>query len=204
MDFGFEELESLGKLPHEDLKVFLTCTRHIFPTEAKFMAWVRSGLRQGLWNKHPVKMETLKEQRRKIKNPNPNPRKGAELVWGFDCACCGESFKQTDVEVDHKSGENSLKNIDDLVTFFKKLVFVTPQDLQILCKGCHSIKTYSERYGVSLVTAEATKKAIEVLKTDKYKKELTRLGVTKLIPKNKAREILVNLYEQEITEGDKI
>ena len=200
MDFGIEEVESLAKLPHEDLKLFLNCTRHIFPTEAKFMAWVRSGLRQGLWNKHPVKMELLNSQRRKIKNPNPNPRKGAELVWGYECACCGNDYRQADVEVDHMVGEFSLKTIDDLVNFFKKLVFVTPADLQIVCKTCHGIKTYSERYGVSMVEAEATKMALETLKENKHNEELKRMGVTKPYPKTKAREVLVNLYMQEIEE----
>lgn len=198
MDFGFEETVKLAGMPHEDLKTFLSCTRHIFPTEAKFFAWVRSGLRQGIWNKHPTKMEVLNEQRRKIKNPRPNPRKGAELVWGYSCNRCGGDFRSADVEVDHMVGENTLKNLDDLVAFFKKLVLVTPADLQILCKGCHGIKTYAERYGVSEVTAEASKLAIEAMKTDKYKHELVRLGVTKLLTKAKAREVLVNLYEQEI------
>lgn len=199
MDFDIEDVEEIAKLPHEDLKTFLTCTSHIFPTEAKFMAWVRSGLRQGLWNKHPVKMELLTSQRRRIKNPRPNPRKGAELVWGFTCNCCGNDFTQTNVEVDHMVGEFSLKTIDDLVNFFKKLVFVTPQDLQILCKGCHGIKTYAERYGVSLIEAEATKMTLETLKNNPVA-ELKRLGVTKPLTKVKAREVLINLYMQEIEE----
>lgn len=203
MDFDIEEVD-WKKLPHEDLKTFLACTRHIFPTEAKFMSWVRSGLRQGLWNRHPVKIELLTSQRRKIKNPRPNPRKGNELVWGYECGICHKEVKQGEQEVDHKSGENSLKTIDDLVAFFKKLTFVTPQDLQIVCKDCHAIKTHAERYGMTLVRAEADKKALATLKANKHGEELKRLGVTKLYPKTKAREILVNLYEQEIKSGEEV
>lgn len=202
MDFEIDGVLGGKVTDKNDLEGFLACTKHIFPTEAKFMAWVRSGIRQGLWNKHPVKMELLNSKRRRIKNPNPNPRKGAETVWGLECNSCGGEFKQIDCEVDHMIGEFSLKSVDDLVEFFKGIALVTPQDLQILCKGCHGIKTYSERYGVSLVVAEATKMTIEALKTKKYLTELTRLGVTKVLTKTKAREVLINLYAQEI-EGEK-
>jgi len=197
MDFGIEDVSVSLKDPHKDLKQFLTCTRHIFKTEAEFMAWVRSGIRQGLWNRHPVKMEILNSQRRKIKNPNPKPRKGAELVWGYDCAICGGQFQPKNCEVDHKVGESSLKTIDDLVDFFKKLTFVTPDDLQIVCKDCHGIKTYSERYGVSFARARAKKRAKAAIKEGNYQEELERFGVTKLIPKTKAENFLVEFYEQE-------
>lgn len=200
MDFGIDEekIVELGKLPHEDLKTFLTCTKNIFKTESEFFTWVRSGLRTGLWMKHPVKMEMLMSARRKIKNPRPNPRKGAELVWGYDCSCCGGEFVRANVEVDHKSGELKLTSIDDLVTFFKRLALVTPSDLQILCKECHGIKTYAERYGVSEIRAKAIKMAIAAVKDGTYQAELKRLGVNKLIPKSKARALLENLYEKEL------
>ena len=200
MDFGFVE-EKKPSTQDEDLKLFLANTSQFYKSQADFMSVVRSGIRQGLWNKHRVKMELKKTTRRKIKNPRPNPRKGAEFVWGCECNICHGEFRESDCEVDHLVGESSLKDLDDLVAFFKKIVLVTPQDLQIVCKECHGIKTYSERYGMSFEKARATKKAIEVMKTDKYKKELVRLGITKPIPKKDVREVLVNLYVQEYEEG---
>lgn len=206
MDLGIEEKETkskvkltdFSKVSDADLKQFLICTKHVFKTESAFFTWVRSGLRQGLWMKHPIKMEMLNSQRRKIKNPRPNPRKGAELVWGYDCAVCGGQFTAPNVEVDHKVGEHSLKSIEDVVTFFKKLMLVTPSDLQIICKGCHGIKTYAERYGVTEVRAKAIKKAIATIKEGRHQEELERLGVRKLVPKTKARGMLEDLYEKEI------
>lgn len=205
MDFGIEETEQdipkdFSKMSDVELKQFLTCTRHVFKNEVAFFTWVRSGLRQGLWMKHPIKMEMLKSHRRKIPNPRPNPRKGAELVWGFDCACCGGQFTASNVEVDHKVGEHSLKTIEDLVTFFKKIMLVTPSDLQILCKGCHGVKTYAERYGVTETRAKAIKKAIATIKEGNHQEELQRLGVLKLVTKAKARPLLEDLYEREILE----
>lgn len=204
MDFGIEEdSEEVYKPCYEDddLKRFLANTSQFYKSKAAFFADVRSGIRQGLWNKHKVKLEVKKTLRRKIKNPNPNPRKGAEFVWGCECNICHGEFRENECEVDHIVGEASLKDMDDLVMFFKKIVMVTPQDLQIVCKQCHAIKTYSERYGVSFNEAKATKAAKAAVDNNTYQSELTRLGVTKLIPKGKAREILANLYLQEIEKG---
>jgi len=206
MNFDEDEVEittipkSQAVIDKEDLEAFLTCTKHVFPTKAKFMSFVRSGVRQGIWNKHPLKMELLKSRRRRIKNPRPNPRKGAETVWGFECNICKGEFTQANCEVDHIKGEASLRDIDDIVKFFKDIILVTPSDLQIVCKHCHGIKTYAERYNVSMERSEAIKMAIATLKTDDWKKELKRLGVTKMPTKTAARGILENLYEQEITE----
>lgn len=186
-----------SKVSDNDLKQFLICTKHVFKSESAFFTWVRSGLRQGLWMKHPIKMEMLNSQRRKIKNPRPNPRRGSELVWGYDCACCGGQFTAPNIEVDHIVGEHSLKSIEDVVTFFKKIMLVTPSDLQIICKGCHGIKTYAERYGVTEAKAKAIKKAIAAVKDGTYKDELVRLGVNRLIPKSKAKDTLADLYERE-------
>ncbi|AZF88478.1 hypothetical protein TAC_0090 [Acinetobacter phage TAC1] len=205
MDFGIVQEETKGKsidfskVSDKDLKQFLTCTKHVFKSESAFFTWVRSGLRQGLWMKHPIKMEMLNSQRYKIKNPRPNPRKGSELVWGYDCACCGGQFTAPNVEVDHIVGEHSLKTIEDVVTFFKKIMLVTPSDLQIVCKECHAIKTYAERYGVSEKKARAIKKAIAAVKDGIHQEELERLGVKKLVPKTKARDMLADLYEREDT-----
>lgn len=201
MDFGIDAdliQENVKNGQYEDLKLFLSCTSLFFPTESKFFAWVRSGLRQGIWNKHPIKLDMLKTQRRKIKNPRPNPRKGSELVWGYDCSLCDGQFTAPNVEVDHKVGEMKLTSIDDLVSYFKSLVMVTPQDLQIVCKECHGIKTYAERYGVSELQAKATKMAIKAIKDGTADDELVRLGVNKRILRSKVKDLLASLYEKEL------
>lgn len=199
MDFGIDEvIDKARDMPNEDLKLFLACTSRFFPTESKFFAWVRGGLRQGIWNKHPIKLDMLKTQRRKIKNPRPNPRKGSELVWGYDCAICEGQFTAMQVEVDHMVGENKLTSIDDLVTFFKRLVLVTPQDLQIVCKECHGIKTYAERYGVSETEAKAVKMAIKAVKDGTADDELSRLGVIKKVLRKDVKDTLTKLYIKEL------
>lgn len=197
MDFGIVEKEMVDDADM-DLKTFLSCTKHTFSNEAKFFTYVRSGLRQGLWNKNPIKLDMLKTQRRKIKNPRPNPRKGSELVWGYDCALCNGQFTAMNVEVDHKVGELKLTSIDDLVLYFKRLVMVTPQDLQIVCKECHGIKTYAERYGVTELQAKAVKMAIKAVKDGTADDELVRLGVNKKVLRSKVRDLLASLYEKEL------
>lgn len=201
MNFGFDEVEEETSDERKKLTRFLEATRHIYPTEAKFMSWLRSSFRQGFWMKHPVKMELLKTARLRIVNPRPNPRKGAETIWGYECNICKGHFKTEDVEVDHKTGEFEFKKLEDLNSYVAKLVFITPDDLQVLCKGCHKIKTYSERYGVSWNEAVAMKKAIASVNDGTYKAELVRLGMKKPVIKTKAKEVLSHLYLAEMEEN---
>lgn len=208
VDFGFEEEESVVSGDF-DLELFLRNTKQHWSNEAKFRSWVRSGLRQAFWNEHPVKMEFLELHKMKIKNPDPNPRKGAELIWGYECNICGCQMRRTprkgekkQFEVDHKTGENSFKGLEDLVQYFKKMVFVTSADLQILCKRCHGIKTYTERYGVSWNRAKAIKKAKDMMLCGDYVSELNKFGYTGKFTKVKSEEILVEVYEKQLNGGD--
>lgn len=209
VDFGIEDDAPEVKPKDFDLQFFLKNTNQHFRTEAEFRTWVRSGLRSAFWNDHPVKMEFLKLNKVKIPNPSPNPRKGAELIWGYECNICGcqmratpTKYEKKQYEVDHMVGENSLKSLDDFVDYFKNLVFVTSQDLQILCKPCHGIKTYMERYNVTWNKAAATKRAKQAMKDLTYKSELAKFGYTETMTKVDSEKALILLYEQELNGGD--
>lgn len=136
----------------------------IWSTEAKFMAWLRGGIRLGLWNKHPLKIEHIKANRFKIANGFTKDGKPKAPVWGATCALCNETYKIKDIEVDHKEGGHSLKTIDDVMFFIKKIVFITDDDLQLVCKGCHKAKSYSEKEGISFEDALLEKRVIALCK----------------------------------------
>lgn len=140
---------------------------HIWSSESAYMSWLRGGLRRYLWSKNPVKLEFIKQNR--IKIPNPNPRGKVKEVWGGVCALTGNIFPIGDMEVDHKEGNHSLKTLDDLVPFVKGIVMITLDDLQLVSKKAHKIKSYAEKQGISFEEAKIEKEVIEIIKQKKDK-----------------------------------
>jgi len=140
---------------------------HIWSSESVYMSWLRGGLRRYLWSKNPVKLEFIKQNR--IKIPNPNPKGKVKEVWGGVCALTGKTHVIGDMEVDHISGNHSLKTLDDLVPFVKGIVMVTLEDLQLVSKEAHKIKSYAEKQGISFEEAKIEKEVIELIKQKKDK-----------------------------------
>lgn len=128
---------------------------HIWNTKAKFMAWVRGGIRRGIWNRSPIKLEVIKNKRKRIINP-----KTGNEIWGGACYICGEDFPQKDLQVDHVKGEHSLKEIEDIQSFVEAMTCLSEDDLDLVCKPCHKIKTESERKGITFEEARIEKQVI--------------------------------------------
>lgn len=135
-------------------------------TEAAFLSFIRGGIRRHLWAKNPIKLEFLKEARKMITNPNVRLRKGRPKVWGGVCEMCNKEHILKNMEVDHKTGEHSLRSTEDIQKFVEGIVFVRKEDLALLCKPCHKAKTYSERSGMSLEDARIEKQCIAIQKGD--------------------------------------
>lgn len=136
----------------------------IWKTEAAYLSWIRGGIRRYLWSKNPVKLEFVKSARKMITNPNVKLRKGRPKVWGGVCELCGCEHPLKNMEVDHKTGEHSLKKVSDIQKFVEGIVFVRKEDLAFLCKPCHKIKTNAERKGLSHEDSAIDKAAIIICK----------------------------------------
>lgn len=157
--------------------------KNIWPTEAKFMSWVRGGIRAGLWKKHPVKLEFLKKHTIMMVNTNPRSMKRFPLVKGGRCALCGALHSMKDIEVDHLTGNHSLRSMDDLRAFIEAMIMVRFEDLQLVCKSCHKIKSHAEKQGISFEEARQEKLAILLIKE---KKEVAWLKERDIIPASSA------------------
>lgn len=129
----------------------------IWKSQSAWFAFLRGVLRSG-WKNFPVKNKFLKKVRKRI--PNPSPRGRHKTIWGGTCEMCKNDFPSKDMQVDHKIGAGSLNDWDDLEDFTRRLFDVTEDDLQYLCKPCHSIKSYSERYNVTMEEARKRKDQI--------------------------------------------
>lgn len=143
-------------------------------TEKSLCTAIRSAVRK-TWMRHPTKLAYLYEHTYPDMNPDTRTK------WLCDCEMCGKAFKLADIEVNHKKGENSLLSFDDMAPFAKSILGVGFEDIEVLCKDCHAILTYSERYGVSLDEARKKKVVIQKLKQKvaTQKKELLAYGFKK-------------------------
>ena len=105
-------------------------------TEAAYWGAIRSHLRRGFRYWKPI-MKTKLAARRPYEGPNKRQK------WESQCAHCKEWFKDKDTQVDHIIPVGSLKCPGDLVGFLERLT--CEEGFQVLCTGCHQIKTNEER-----------------------------------------------------------
>lgn len=117
-----------------------------------------------------------------VTNTNPRSMKRYPKVRKVRCAICGDEFGKADTELDHIDSEVKMTEVSQANDFIRTIFFTSPDKLQIVCKdkkkkinkknvlvsfGCHGIKTYSERYGVSFEEALLAKHIIHICKDDK-------------------------------------
>jgi len=155
---------------------------NIWPTKSSFMSFLRGGIRRALWNRSPIKLEFIRKNRRKIKNPNPKGK--VKEVWGGECALCGLDFPSNQLNVDHKQGHNTLREISDIQVFMESVVLVQESDLQFACLKCHKIKNLQERTGVDFESARITKEVIAIMSSKLDKEWLKERNI---IPKSNAK-----------------
>lgn len=106
-------------------------------SEAKFFSFIRSALRAA-WSRWPPKYQLLAKAKRKYEGPNKR------LKWEFQCNECKLYYPQKEISVDHINPAGTLRSFEDIGSFCERL-FVGEDKLQVLCSGCHNIKTAQER-----------------------------------------------------------
>lgn len=187
------------------LSKLLEENKDVWKTESELYAWIRGGIRLGLWNKSPIKIKYINKHR--IRIPNPNPRGRVAEVWGGECNVCKKLFVQSEVQVDHREGGNySIKSVSDIQEFVESVSLVLESELQLVCKPCHSVLSYAAKQGVSFEKARAIKLAIQYEKDGQVEYVLQQAFGLKIDqqPKTKAnrRKLLEEkLYEQSQSES---
>lgn len=149
---------------------------HIWKSESAFMSFLRGGIRKALWNRYPIKLELMRQKRKRITNPNPKGK--LKEVWGGECYLCGNDFVQKELQVDHIKGNHSLKTIDDVQSFIEGMLYIDSDDIALVCKSCHKAKSHAERKGISYKEALLEKQAIGM------EKELTTKQIKELLTKH--------------------
>lgn len=171
------------------------------PIEKQVISVVRSAIRQA-WMKSDVKLAFM------YSKTIPDMDDSTRTKWLYECEICHKMFKETEIEVDHKNGHHTFTKIEEFESYFKNILMVHADELQILCKdnkktgytGCHSIKSLSESHGISFEEAKATKKAIAFEKENSTKNIvafISQLGYNVPSNKDKRREMLVEHFKKE-------
>ena len=149
-------------------------------SDKEVLSSVRTMIRS-MWGDSVFKQVFLKRNSELVVNENPRSKKRYPKVLKYRCAICGELFGSAEIELDHIESENALTSYEHINAFMTNIVLTSPDKLQVLCKdkkskklgvtrfGCHSIKTFSERYGVDFDTARAEKEALQLIKQKKDK-----------------------------------
>lgn len=131
-----------------------------------FFTYLRGCLRKA-WSNNPIKHNLIKKVRKQIDNPNPNGKK--KTVFGFTCELCHNDFVLSQGQVDHKVAAGSLRKTEDIQGFVERLLYVTEDDLRLICKGCNSALAYADKQGVTFAQALIDKEIIAIMnaKTDR-------------------------------------
>ena len=178
-------------------------------SDKEVLSSVRTMIRS-MWSDGVFKLEFLKRNSVLIPNTNTRSMKRFPMVRRYKCAICGEMFGSTEVELDHIESENTLTSYEHINDFMTNIVLTSPDKLQVLCKdkkskklgvtrfGCHSTKTYSERYNVSFEEAKAEKEAKRLVdkKLDKqflidHNVKAENIGSTQLKRRKQIVELLL-------------
>lgn len=109
-------------------------------TQGRINGFITSVLRSGM-RRWPPKYAALKNAFAGKKLNTKSGRVGQH----YRCAACRTDFPSKDVEVDHiEPVVDPKKGFEGWDTFIARL-YVTEEELQVLCKKCHKKKTATEK-----------------------------------------------------------
>lgn len=162
--------------------------------QTAFYTYIRGCLRKA-WVRHPVKLNKIKSCRIRVtkKMKNGNERE----VWGCECEICHKVGAMSDYQVDHIIPAGSLNNSEDIASFVKNLLYVTENDLRILCKDCHGVITLAEKQGLTFEEAKCTKEAIRLANAKQDTKWLKSKGIVPGSNAKKRREQIIQQLRKE-------
>jgi len=101
-------------------------------------------------------------------------------------------------QVDHITPAGSLQKTEDIQGFVERLLYVTEDDLRLVCKNCNSALALADKQGISFRSAQVEKLAIDLCKKKLDKEWLSSQGITPA-GNEKARrtQIVQKLMEEE-------
>ncbi len=168
-------------LQMDKIDLMLTQYPDVWKTRSAVFTWIKGIIRRG-WNTAPQKLILIKKLRKQI--PNPNPKGKKPTVWGAECQICNQLHVLSNMQVDHKDGETAkLTELQNIQSCTEKLLCVLEEDLRLICKGCHSTHSLSQRLHITFEAAKLEQRVIEFkkLKATDQTIALAAQGITSTI-----------------------
>lgn len=107
-------------------------------TASQYKTFVKKTLRNAFM-RWPVKQDILIASRRDASEATKAI--STRSKFEYLCAICGNWFLGSEVQVDHKQPCEESDDLNQVAA----LMFCEEDGLQVVCKGCHLVKTQAER-----------------------------------------------------------
>lgn len=105
---------------------------------------IRSAIRR-IFSRSPHVIDTLQKARRERPWHKKDGTVAKRSRVEFLCSSCDEWFMKKDIQVDHDIPViDPIKGFEDWNIFVERL-FCDPENLKLLCKPCHKVKTDEEK-----------------------------------------------------------
>ena len=121
------------------------------------------GLRRAIWETYPLKISF----KNSLCKPPPADYVG-RAKSGAVCSLTGEWTAKSYLEVDHIVGNASLREWEDVLPFIQHLC-ASQDNMQLVSKDAHKIKSYAEKHNLSFEEAYVVKQVIKMIQEKKDK-----------------------------------
>jgi RNase P subunit RPR2 len=120
----------------------------------------------------------------------------------INCEICKEPTAKSKTEVDHKVEAGTLKTAQDVLQFIYRLLFISWEDLRVLCKECHAIVTYAARFNIPFQEAKIEKQVVAFCKQPAKQQiaELISYGFSQTTPLLRNSEKRKECYRRHLKE----
>lgn len=160
--------------------------KKIWKTEAQYWGWLRGAIRR-IWADYPLRKEWKARKLRPITQEEKESKKYHPSTKNLgQCHYCEDWLAGSKLECDHITSSDGCTSKETAESFLWYCGGGTGDDWVLACKPCHSIKTLSERQGISFEESVIEQKVISICKqpTKEIDRFLAENGVVGY-PKNK-------------------
>lgn len=131
----------------------------VWKNESQYLTWLRGQFRK-IWMDFIPKNEFLTESCKPVSN-DEKALHGLhkQTKTAGKCVFCKKIFGKSKLQIDHKIPAGSMLCYGEAPAYLMRLL-CSKQNMQLTCKPCHDIKTYSDKHQMSFVDASKEKQAI--------------------------------------------
>ena len=131
----------------------------VWKNESQYLTWLRGQFRK-IWMDFIPKNEFLSENCRPVNDHersmyglHPRTKKAGK------CTFCSQILGKSKLQVDHITPAGSMRTYAEAPSYLLRLL-CSKDNMQLICKPCHEIKTYADKHEMTFEDATKEKAAI--------------------------------------------